>query len=260
MAPSPRVIVAGDGYLALEEDDQNDDDAFEGLDTEHRPYQYYESKKALGYLYRNIDERKFVVNMQQQHRALIGNAPNTQMLQRVLAYVMTLAGDYGVLYRHHLPLARNIRSTFEENVLDIMYRECPTAYGCLSETEVFSGSILGRQGGAQDKPLRDRSKAMRDEFGRIIEHTIHRITLGDEVMRTVTDLDELYDIPEDREMEGWARAIACLMVAVREPGWQDPCAGEMKSFGYVAARACLMELKRYRITTFGSRKMPRIDA
>ncbi|KAK4553479.1 hypothetical protein LTR86_009536 [Recurvomyces mirabilis] len=259
MSPSPRFIVSGEGYLDLEEDDQDDDDAFEGLDSERRPYHYYESQKALGLLYRSIDERKFLVGMQQNQRLLIGNAPSVPMLERVLEYAMHWGTQYGLQYQNYMTLARNIRSTFEENLLDIMYAECPTTIGCLSEMEVFSGSILGRQGGAQGKPLRELSKNMRKRFEPVVDYAVKRIIYGDGTIKMITDLDDLYDVPAERELEALPRAIACFKVAVEEAGWVDKHAGEMKSFAYVAMRVCLQELQRWRITTMGAFSMPKID-
>ena len=111
MAPSPRVVVSDQGYLDFEEDDVEDDEAFEGLDPERRPTRYYESQKALGQLYRAIDEHKFLAKMQQDHRAVTsGTSSSSTLLEKLLGYVERLALQYGVLYDHHYALARDIRA------------------------------------------------------------------------------------------------------------------------------------------------------
>jgi hypothetical protein len=259
MAPSPRVIVSEKGYLDLEEDDPNDDEAFEGVDDEKRPYHYYESQKALGHLYRAIDERQFIDTMQREHNSVGQNSNPSYLLARVLDYVLKWASQYGVMYQHHDTLALDIRGSYEEALLDIMYNYCPTSHACLSEAEVFAGSILGRQGGHQGKPLRELSKTMRERFEAVVQYAVARIVKGDQAIQRLGELDDLDNASyDDREMEALPRALACLMLVVRQPGWTDRQAGELKSFGYIAASVALGELKRFRITTFGHYTLPRV--
>lgn len=259
MAPSPRVIVSQQGYLDLEDDNIPDDDAFDGLDAERRPYRYYESQKALGQLYRAIDEAQFLQAMQRQHHLAYTRAQthSSSLLQTLLAYMQKQAANYGIMYTHHEAFAREIRASYEDSLVDIMYYYEPTVHSPLSEHEVFAGNILGRQGGAQGKPLRELSKTMRERFDAVVEYAVVRITKGDRAVREAVDLDDLAGYNE-REFEALPRAIACLGVAVGEVGWVDRRVGEVKGFGYVAAGACLRELQRYRITTFGSYTLPRV--
>ena len=128
----------------------------------------------------------------------------------------------------------------------------------LSEHEVFAGTILGRQGGAQGKPLRELSKTMRERFEAIVEYMVMRIVKGDDQMQGVNDLDLLYEGSVDREVEALPRAIACLANAVEEQGMVDRQLGALHSFKYIAAGVCLRELERYRITTFGSYVLPAV--
>jgi hypothetical protein len=101
---------------------------------------------------------------------------------------------------------------------------------------------------------------MRERFGMVVEHTIMRITKGDEAMSRVDYLDELLlEDYDEREIEALPRALACLEVAATESGYKDRKLGELKSFLYVAAGVCLRELDRYRVTTFGSLSgLPRV--
>lgn len=128
----------------------------------------------------------------------------------------------------------------------------------LSEQEAFAGTILGRKGGAQNKPLRELGKTMRERFDAIVEYTVMRIIKGDEQMSGVNDLDLLYDDSIDREVEALPRAIACLSVAVEEKGAEDRMLGELQSFKYVAAGVCLRELERFMITTANRYSLPRV--
>lgn len=123
---------------------------------------------------------------------------------------------------------------YDDSLTDILYHYGPVPRMPLSETEAFSGTILGRQGGAQGKPLRELSKQMRERFETVAEYNIMRIIQGDAAMEATEYLDELYDVDE-REFEAWPRAIACLVVAVEETGTRDIRLGELESFRYIAA-------------------------
>lgn len=147
-------------------------------------------------------------------------------------------------------------NSYEDSLVDILYHYAPVAHLPISEHEVFAGTILGRQGGAQGKPLRELSKTMRERFEAVVEYTIMRIVKGDEQMQGVNDLDLLYDGSLDREVEALPRAIACLACAVEQPGMVDRQLGPLHSFRYVAAGVCLKELERYRITTLRSYVLP----
>lgn len=262
MAPSPRVFISGQGYMDFEDGEYADDDAFEGMDLEKKPYRYYESKKALGHLFRAIDERRFIHSVQHEHKLLMGSEkmPVTErLLDRLFAYMKQSAKSWGVLWEHHVDLAKDIKLSYEESVADLAYQFEPTARSPLSEHEVFAGSILGRQGGQQGKGLREMSKSMRERFETVVEYATARMTHGDVAVQEAGDLDDLPDqAGREREFEAFPRAIACLHVAVTERGYSDRLIGEMKSFGYVAAGVALREMLRFRITTFGSYVLPRM--
>ncbi len=148
--------------------------------------------------------------------------------------------------------------SYEDSLLDILYEYEPSPYQPVSEHEAFAGTILGRTIGAQGKPLRELSKTMRERFESVVEYTVMRIVKGDEQIQGVTDLDLLYDDSIDREVEALPRAIACLAVAVEEPGLSDRELGELESFKYVVAGVCLRELERFRITTLGRAGLRRV--
>lgn len=149
------------------------------------------------------------------------------------------------------------RFSYEDSLLDILHHYEPSPYMPVSEQEAFAGTILGRQTGAQGKPLRELSKTMRERFETVVEYTLMRITKGDEQMQGIEDLDVLYDDNLDREVEALPRAMACLSVAMTERGTEDRVLGQLESFRYIAAAVCLKELERFRITTLGSHVLPR---
>lgn len=113
-APSPRVIVSQDGFLDLEVDDTDDDDAFDGVDSETKPHRYYASQKTLGLLYRNIDEGEFLDNMQRGRRdrkAIQAPASATpSFLHALLRYIQHWTSQYVIMYEHHNSLAADIRA------------------------------------------------------------------------------------------------------------------------------------------------------
>ncbi|TKA27988.1 hypothetical protein B0A50_04054 [Salinomyces thailandicus] len=248
MAPSPRVFVSGEGYLGFEDEDYQDDEAFEGLDIERRAFRYYESQKALGELFRAIDERQFLHSLQHDRQRFIEPASKS-LLRPLDLYGQNFARNYGILWQHNKDLARDIKASYEEGLIGLAYQFEPTARCPLSEYEVFTGSILGRQGGQQGKTLREMSKSLRERFETVVEYVVARITKGDRAVREVEDLD---DFPDDREFEALPRAIACLNVAATEEGWRDRQMGELGSFGYIAVGVAMREMRRFLITTTGS--------
>lgn len=250
MAPGPRVLVSSNGELELEEQgDDDDDDAFEGIDEEKKLVRYYRSEKVLGHLYRNIDEKQLVDEMQHHHHTrTLTVFPS--LLEKLCIYVLRQAKHYGVLYEGYMDLACDIRAGYEDNLLDILYAYSPMVNAPLSETEAFAGIILGRQGGPAGKSLRNLSISMRERFDAVAEYANMRIINGDAAIYQTESLDALYDLSE-REIEAWPRAIACLVVACREEGTSDYRLGELNSFKYIAAATCLNELERLR-RGFGS--------
>jgi len=61
---------------------------------------------------------------------------------------------------------------------------------------------------------------MRERFEAVCEYYTMRIIQGDAAMHQNEYLDALYDV-EERGIEAWPRAIACLVVACRERGLPD---------------------------------------
>jgi hypothetical protein len=179
-----------------------------------------------------------------------------QPLDRVYKYLQHWALQYGLIWKHHLALARDIRETFENSIADIAYEFEPSVHSPLSEAEIFSGTILGRQGGAQGKSLRELDKNMSLRFGTVMEYAVMRIMKGDQQIQQADDLDDLYDEYSEREIEALPRALACLKVAMEEPGYKDRALVELQGFRYVAAELALSELRRYRITTMGTYSLP----
>ena len=75
MAPSPRAIIESGGINVLpveDDEDEIENDPVADLDPSGRRMRYYKSTKALGCLYRAIDEHQFLRELQKDRRT-IGN-------------------------------------------------------------------------------------------------------------------------------------------------------------------------------------------
>ena len=116
---------------------------------------------------------------------------------------------------------------YEYNLSYSMHNYSPNPSQTISEVEVFTGVLLGKTIGRQNKMIREHTKAMREDFNRHVTHTIESITRG-----------EL----GDRE-EALARSIACLAIGVEEEGHVGHRVEGLQSWTYIAAAVCLRELK-----------------
>ncbi|KAF2706974.1 RdRP-domain-containing protein [Pleomassaria siparia CBS 279.74] len=226
MAPGPRVFIEDNKAVVAERVYENDEeDVVSALDEETRKPRYYESHKTLGVLFRDIDERQFLDDAERHGRQRSSAPKADSMMRRVLAYVKKEA--ILVQWTNYVPLARELRETYEFNMADSMSNASPNLSQPVSEVEVFSGQIVGSNG-FQSKRSREYMMAMRDDFDRHVTHTVESIRTDD---NGNTD-------------EALARAIACLSVGVEEEGLHVRKVGYLKSWKYIAAAVCLEELER----------------
>lgn len=97
----------------------------------------------------------------------------------------------------------------------------------VSELEVFSGNILGKNG-AQSKRQREFSKTMKEKHERDMEYTVSCITRGDDASSGEEALE---------------RSIACLYVACNTVRVRRRV-GALVSFTWIAAAVCLKEVEQ----------------
>ena len=100
----------------------------------------------------------------------------------------------------------------------------------ISEIEVFSGNILGKNG-AQSKRQRESSKTMKEKHDRDMEYTVLCITRGD-------------GNGDDSRAERLERSIACLYVACNTVRERRRKVGALVSFVWIAAAICLKEVQK----------------
>lgn len=112
MAPGPRVVIDEKGANVLPEDDEQDDlenDPVADLDPANRRLRYYRSEKALGHLYRAIDEHQFLRNIHNRRRLLVPSRLNT-LMPRLWDYIRR--NNIFVEWEHNRQLARQIKEAY----------------------------------------------------------------------------------------------------------------------------------------------------
>lgn len=113
----------------------------------------------------------------------------------------------------------------------MLYDHSPHPIQPLSELEVFTGTILGKNGGLPSRRLRETSATMKQEFE---DHCAHYVAC---IARSVEDAGA-------RGAEALERSIACLSVALLE-GEVLPRIGRLVSWRYVCAAVCLREVEKF---------------
>ena len=226
MAPGPRVKMEDRPEVDIDQEDWRNDDFLSQEDTAQI---YYRSEKALGKLYRAIDEAKFLEDVRQDADRLTTALPDKPLMKALWDYVKR---HTALLQWDHLrELAREIRESYEEGLISMMHEYSSIPHQPLTEIEVVTGIIFGRKEGAQNKRLREISMEMREHYSRDVEFTIRRIThAGND--------------SEETSEDALALATACFTIAMEQPGHTARRIGEVKSFRYIAAALCLKEVKK----------------
>lgn len=122
--------------------------------------------------------------------------------------------------------------SYETNLIDTMHQYSTHPAHPVSEVEVFSGTILGKNG-AQSKRQRESSKTMKEKHDRDVEYTVLCITRGDDADGT----------GDNGRAEALERSIACLYVACNTVRVRKKV-GALVSFVWVAAAVCLKEVQK----------------
>lgn len=227
MAPGPQVKIErlSDSLAVVMSDALavTPDDPVTALDPNERKTRYYESKCILGKLYRLVDEKGFYEQLQAQTKHY---HQGQSVLEEVLAYAERATA--GFEFKQYLGPAREIRSTYEEQVDDICHTYALHHAHPLNEIEVVTGAVLGS---VFVRKLRELTSDMKERFGRDVAYVKERIRYDD----------------KGSDDEGMPRAVACLYVGVREQGRKMGRfeGAEMWSWAYVAAGVCLEEIERF---------------
>jgi len=214
MAPTPRVHIEQKDFatISVEAEGEPESDAFLLLDDQ-RHTRHYESSKVLGKLYRRIDERGFYKP----------GPVKSKIMDDIFAYVERVT--QGIQWRTYTGLARDIRFSYENNLIDVMYSFAQHHTQPLLELEVISGSTFG----ALNRRVKENAHEMRLRFERDVSYTRDRITMDD----------------DGKTDEALPRSIACFALAMQEAGKKVGKHRHLHSFKYLAAAVCLKELKKF---------------
>jgi hypothetical protein len=232
LAPGPKVKVGtvdgtldvtSDGLLTFVDIEKDPLDPVSALDPEQRPTTYYESNKILGKLYRLIDEKGFYDSLRVYSQgANLEDTTTPTTMGTLWQYVQTVTE--GIQHESYLDVAKDIKDNYEYNIKDMMHRFSLHPSFPLHEIEVVSGCILGS---VLVRRLKEMVTDMRESFADDVAYTRNRIRMNE----------------EGSSDEALPRAIACLAVAMKEPGLKMGKDARLLSFRYVAAAVCLEEIE-----------------
>ncbi|KAK6347457.1 hypothetical protein TWF718_005299 [Orbilia javanica] len=241
LAPGPGVKFI-DGNPNLMTDDYRDDFGYDWLDDADmdkfheepddpfkpgNDFLYYKSEKALGRLFREIDEEKFIKTWE-DNAARYERGPN-ELLNKVQGR-MVQSVDLTIMPKFY-ELAKDLRISYESNIRDLAHNYAVNRNNdTLEEVEVFIGCIIGTESHRPSRIMRDSAEEMRGEVNRLISHVVGVIKYGSEGNRAAG---------EGRD-DGHAleRALACVQVSFTAR--EDDEGGN--SFGWLAAAVGLKEL------------------
>ena len=272
MANAPHLILQPDlGAIGVDDDEMVFHDVFDDIDEAlagpHRATKYYESRKILGRLYRNVDETEFVKNMQMFQTAPVSleetdsRRSSSLFLARLWVFILQSAVYVPWKTTANYMLALEIRDAYEEGLVDLMYQFSPHHRQPLSELEVICGTILGRDGALPSKRTREANIDMKESFRRHAQQIIRWVRKGtvDEEASEEDDADEDADwdkvstvdstiltSEQEKNQDALGRSIACLSIAINEDSQSfNREVGQLRSFAYLVAGICLKQLEKY---------------
>ncbi|GAD91500.1 RNA-dependent RNA polymerase, putative [Paecilomyces variotii No. 5] len=159
MAPSPRIRVE-DSLAILEEEQQYMADSDD--EEEQSGIRYYKSQRALGHLYRAVDEREFLQELQSSSKD-----KTSDLLNQLWEYIKNETA--GFIWDHYVAEGRTIKEVYEDNLRDLMHQFSATPWkSSLTELEVFIGTIMG-ESHRQTKRQKEISKSMREDVRNVTE-------------------------------------------------------------------------------------------
>lgn len=245
MAPSPRVLIeSGDLTLTKEDDIDTDDEETDLVFSSPSRMRYYESHKACGYLFRDIDEHQFLNDLRRPlpltKKCHGAKDPMTALWDHIQRSTILLA------WNHHLDTARDIRAWYEAEVSRILEQYRPSPHSNLTEHELFAGCVLGRAGGKSSKALRELTKTMREQFEGVLSYAVECMTKGDEYDGYETrDEYEVFEKAIEKDTERLPRALACLEIGMTEEAEVEGYGRRgVNSWRYVAAGVVLKEMRK----------------
>lgn len=252
MSDAPSIVI--DSSIALDDlDDDPDapDDPARALEPDRPKIRYYRSRKALGILYRAIDENTFLPQLLRRGPYFQKPAGQRPLLERLWASVQHHARL--VQWTHHRALAAAARTAYHDGLLGIMWDYSPQpGRRPLTELEVYSSCIQARAGGVPDRRTRDCGSDMKEAYERHVRAVVALVVngfAGDAAEEDDDEMDALSAMlsqTELRDQERWERLGRCM--AALEAALADevrvPRVGVLRSWAYVVAAVCLRQMER----------------
>lgn len=242
MAPSPRILYEQGIRHDHDSGDEDDEHAAAVGETDEpdrggRSFPYYESDKILGTLYRNIDERQFLEQIREGAQSI--NASPLGLVPEIWEMIEPqAAAEFD--FRQYENDAMEIKQMYEDQVIDLMATYSTKPWSAkISEIEVVTGTILGKDGTKQSRQQEENSRTMKQRYDEIVDRTKEAI-LGPRGTR--------FDDP-------FQRTAACLAVAVAAPRKVQRL-GYLRSFSWISVYMCLHEMERTsgrRVIEWGAR-------
>lgn len=119
---------------------------------------------------------------------------------------------------------------FDDCIADILLQYAVHEAYPLRELELYTGRLLGKTSG---KRAKENLSALKERFECDYAYFRDYIIFGGEGEE------------DGGKVEALPRSIACLQVALDEPGQSYPKSGILKGFAYVAAGICFKELDEF---------------
>ncbi|KAL8783757.1 MAG: hypothetical protein Q9195_009284 [Heterodermia aff. obscurata] len=225
-APGPRVLM--ENLITLDNlEDHVDMEEIEELDEYTAPTpKYYRSEKVLGKLYRAIDEHQLLKEIQRSDHTQDPSKSQESQFNAVWKFIQDKTAL--IQYAHYIDFARNIKADYEDILLHTMFDYASQPHHHVSEVEVVSGAIIGKNG-AQSKRQRDYSTTMKERHERDVDYIVRCILQGEDTSGTEEALE---------------RSIACFWIGHQEIT-ESKRVGRLVSFGWIAAGVCLSEVKKF---------------
>ncbi|KAF4448632.1 hypothetical protein F53441_7981 [Fusarium austroafricanum] len=242
LASAPPLKLYDKGEIDHIYDEDEDDDGDD--DMARYKTKYYFSEKILGYLYRNVDEKK--IWDEEIHRSI--NTAGPSVWDQLLTVVETEVAKYNldIDWKRRSKEAWKIRGLYDSTITDKMWHFSENPRKCLTEVEVFCGFILNKRG-AQTRRQGDSSIKLKEEIDRIMTWIVKQIRdrgMGDgaETLSTATDVGATPSRWREDVVElCWACvAVACAGKELAPLVYRGT--GELESFRVVAACCLLKEL------------------
>lgn len=250
-APAPPLKLYDIGQIAhiAEDEDKEHDD---GDDMGMAKHRYYESKRILGKLYRNVDEsniwqqdiRRGSPDTENEYKSLWMDLFETSALRNIIEVGRSFSSNY----ERQLPEAWKIRNRYEGAIEDAMWQFSDNPRKQITEVEVFCGFILNNRGNPTRRQ-RDASIKLRETTDQIMDHTVQQIRdAGPRQPENAPDGGESnVEGPEPKlsNKDVLELCLACLIVAcfgdpTREEAYNG--SGKLQSFKLVAASCLIKEM------------------